>query len=142
MASEAELLALASACEKANGPDRELDCGIAVGLHGGHIRWRQAVGTMESYPVRDYTSSAHVQGYGCDHISAYTASLDAAMSLVPEGLRFYVDNGTVDSTSHACAFAGRDGGVTGGCKIAATPALALCAAALRARAATMGGSDD
>jgi hypothetical protein len=64
----------------------------------------------------------------------FTASLDAAMSLVPEGcmaaiVRF--SNGTGRANLHK----GADVGGEGIDARAATPALALTAAALRARAA-------
>jgi hypothetical protein len=65
----------------------------------------------------------------------FTASLDAAMQLVPEGFRFSVGDqyeGTawasvcpLDGTKYLPATANTD---------AANPALALCAASLRARA--------
>jgi hypothetical protein len=70
-------------------------------------------------------------------LPAYTASLDAAMTLVPEGMSFEVrrsgtgDRGqaTVWCPLHAVSI--REWRVTG----CASPAHALCAAALRARAA-------
>jgi len=63
-------------------------------------------------------------------IKPYTASLDAAMMLVPEGWSW-----TVDAVGRASCFAPNEPKPwprTGG--LATTPALALCAAALRARA--------
>ena len=98
-----DLLALADACERASGGDRDLDAAIRVAVFGH--------------------ATAH----------AYTASLDAAMSLVPEGLRVLIDSdgchcritdprGKSDALSWA--------GVTG---FAGTMALAVTAAALRAR---------
>ena len=126
MASEAELLALASRVERSlpwevdNSPHfhnmRALDLEIARS-----VGWDSA------------QSSGRGDRYG---IPAYTASLDAAMTLVPEGRWWSVNGGNradvwasgyIDERWHATA---------------ATPALALTAAALRARAATMGGSDD
>jgi len=129
MASEAELLALAERCEGASGPDNELSA--AVWLHlpeqEGHA-WKHG---------GDKFKHAH-QIAGCGFIPDYTASLDAAISLVPEGLWA---EGSLSSPGQLevhgpCTFDPIGKGW------AATPALALTAACLRARAATMGGSDD
>lgn len=138
-ADAAEIVRLAEMVEQATGPDRDLDAEIAVAVLGGHIDWRQSVGTMESYPVRQFASSAHVAGHGCDPVLTYTASLDAAMTLVPNGVdasseRFrleeYTTNGVLAEHVRASAW------VPGAKRaFAATPALALTAAALRARAA-------
>lgn len=63
----------------------------------------------------------------------YTASLDAAMSLVPEGATWELDCGTEQSTATVFApIADEPGWVTDAPAQAATPALALVAAALRA----------
>ena len=77
------MVELAERCEKAARPDRELDAAIAAAVHLKQLT---------------YSSPEWIKD------PEFTASLDAAMSLVL-----------------------RDGQ-------AATPALALCAAALRARA--------
>lgn len=61
----------------------------------------------------------------------YTTSLDAALTLVPEGVNIGLH---IDHNGNDCAWSSRAVGwqpqVTAGC---VTPALALCAAALRAR---------
>jgi hypothetical protein len=109
----AELLRLAKRVEGLAGPDREVDCLIwcATGVSG----------------VPFAEAAAVVPDFGKWLAPAYTASLDAAMTLVPERLwqRINVDpNGRANvRLGNACA-------VT-----AATTALALVAAALRARAA-------
>lgn len=68
----------------------------------------------------------------------YTASLDAAMSLVPEGALWAVANCGIECKepefSKASAACGHPDQPTEPVE-ASTPALALCAAALRARAA-------
>ena len=100
------LLALAERCEKATGGDRELDeeIGAAIG--------------KPSHFTDDEGSRFRIT-------RRYTASLDAAMSLVPEGdLHLEIKRGKV------WAFVGSPIRAA----TAATPALALCAAALRARA--------
>ncbi len=67
----------------ATDPDRELDTEIAVLVDGGEIIWKQATGTMESYPVRKYASTMHIGGFGYAPVPRYTESLDAAMTLLP-----------------------------------------------------------
>lgn len=62
----------------------------------------------------------------------WTRSLDAALSLVPEGLDWAVD--VLNGKPGATVFLQRST-ESFQCLEAATPALALCAAALRARAA-------
>ena len=119
-----ELLALAARCEAASGPDRELDAAICVAL-GIEPQARE----MLQFPAYD----------GC--VRYFTASLDAAMTLVPEGwdwgIAWFGPRGSEaqawprgDHTSERKAIGSSDGDV----------AVALCAAALRARA-TQGGSD-
>lgn len=112
--------------EAATGPDRELDIAIDRALF------------PESYArPSDPTPVDLPEDFGKDAMSmmmhpapAYTASIDAALTLVPEGARWDVQR---DRTA---AFASIDGVTTGRC---ATPAIALCIAALRARAERAGG---
>lgn len=66
-------------------PDRELDAEIAVALFGGEIVWKTANWTMDSHPARRIASTAHVGGFANTFVPAYTASLDAAMTLIPPG---------------------------------------------------------
>lgn len=68
----------------------------------------------------------------CDFVEV-KAFLDAAMALVPEGWRFEVT--TTGFKPGASIVTDRGTFINGGGAYAATPALALCAAALRARAA-------
>jgi hypothetical protein len=96
---------LADACEKATGPSIGLDHDIARAIAG---------------PGGSYCS--------CN----YTASLDAAMTLVPEGWSWNVANLSGLSRCEANAFAPLHGGETHA--RAETPALALTAAALRSHA--------
>lgn len=111
-----DLLDLAERCEKAEGPDRALDLAI----------WN-ASGTR-------YNTGAY-EAPCCPH---FTASIDAALTLVPEGWLFTVasyrgeDNAQpfyADCMDEA-VFHGADGDAV--TSLAATPALALCAATLRA----------
>lgn len=90
--------------EDASGPDRELDARVHQALGYRDQQWAEA--------------------------PEYTASLDAAMSLVPKGWRFSVSD-YVSPGCHA-AVTSMDGPGEGFAR-AATPARALVAACLRAR---------
>lgn len=62
----------------------------------------------------------------------YTASLDAAMSLVPKGLDWMIDNFDGAKSGFRCSAGVFSGSQWIDCRAAATPALALTAASLRA----------
>lgn len=123
-ADAAEIVRLDEWVEQATGPDRELECRIwcESGAAGVSFAW-----AIAALPDLDLWSAPR-----------YTVSLDAAMTLVPSGFMWRLqswpdgvnsalleknagDFGAIDAR-HTEAFA-------------ATPALALTAAALRARAA-------
>lgn len=123
------LLELAARVERAEGADRGIDASV----------WLLAVEKPE--PGDKIDGDMHGRW------PAYTASLDAALGLVPEGWRNYQADFSVKNRTHwmlegpktkwsldeggeRCA--GSDWFVSG---VAATPALALCAAALKALAA-------
>lgn len=132
-----DLVELAARCEQATGPDRELDKLIAETLalpHGPRSGW---------------SNDENGDHWIVEECSALvTASLDAAMTLVPEGTLWKVDYGIAWSDEEP-ASGGRN--YRAGVGIgdvpaqwhhgwsAATPALALTAACLRARA-SMGDS--
>jgi hypothetical protein len=110
------LLQLAERCEKAAGPDRKLDVAIYKAIPELLLE-----------------------------VPAYTASLDAAMQLVPEDFRWWFSCGNIRPTGEPPevqqAFAKVWQSTTAEHDLwrgdgATTPALALCAAALRARAAS------
>jgi hypothetical protein len=110
---------LAERCEAAEGPDRELDRAIELAIFPDRI---SPCPTVE--------------------LLAYSASLDAAMTLVPEGwgrieLGRYVGGGEAGADRWCTlAFPDWEGDVLDvEAENCATEALALCAAALRARAA-------
>lgn len=127
-----DMRALIARVEAAEGADRELDAEIATATTPGMIRDFEYVGFTgvgDMYPA-----------------PAYTASLDAAASLVPSGWHW---NTGIDWSNanpptvmgsaiveHAAGLRSSLGGE------AATPALALTAAALRARLAMQEGSDE
>lgn len=123
MTNRATLLSLADRCERASGPDRHLDAEIARVLLPS-----EATGITRSrygWSYRVFGPS----GWDDEWLETlpFTASLNAAVTLVPEGwtwARYH--NGAVECVS-------RDHSITKAC--ANTSALALCAAALRAMAA-------
>lgn len=109
------LLALAERVEAAGAPDRNLDEEIAVA-----ILWRPS-GVCEPAGTIPWWLTA---SFG---IPDYTASLDAAMKLVPGGWHWTVTD--YQGAAPARAILGDDSIIC----TAATPALALTAACLRAR---------
>lgn len=119
-----DLMELAAKIEAAAGPDRELDKAIALALFDreeadvpGFIH----AGAREAYvDLLERTVTG----------ARFTASLDAAMTLVPEAAGF-----SVQHMGHPCLAFVQMPGHAEVSSDAATPALALCAAALRARAA-------
>jgi hypothetical protein len=122
MSRKDELLALAERVEALAGPDRGVDARICIAL--GLSKDNVMVGE-DGWCINSDTNPNPYRS------PIYTASLDAAMSLVPEGAQW-----GCDSMGGAAVFL-KD------CKLflsrnAATPALALTAAALRALAETEG----
>lgn len=122
------LLALAARCEKASGPDRELDATIAP-LTGLTV-------VDEGHPIGrmcyDDIGAAHL-------MPRYTVSLDAAMTLIGSDAYWRLGNdgeGPDVSAFKATVTSGDGPTLTFHDALATTPALALCAAALRARAHT------
>ena len=131
------LIGLAERCEAATGTDRELDRDIeltlpGVELHPDGRRFDNDLGHREPYVISGVGHPDYEPGQGYIP-SRYTASIDLAMSLVPEGWHWslYDTNGfdkanaQVEPPEYSFAPFNADG---------ATPALALCAAAIRARA--------
>lgn len=115
-----DLIALAERCEAATGSDRELDAAIAglfthdVESDDGDFWW----GPFDAAPTR---------------VPDFTASLDAALSLVPEGWHTHL--ALQDRHSLRWKWHLRGGFGVNAESRAQSAALALCAAALRARAA-------
>lgn len=99
--------------EAATGPDRELDRAIA-----------KALGVMPLYEMR-----GQIGGSWPD----CTASIDAALTLVPEGWLWQVEwigHQTRKRVGNCILWQPHEPALSGQ---AATPALAICIAALRAR---------
>lgn len=105
--------------ENASGPDRDLDAAIAKAVGADH-------GPREFVHVESRSYSVH------DEIAKrYTASLDAAMTLIPEGHYWSFD-------SRGCGIVSGDEPpletqTVGTCLGHASPAIGFCIAALRAR---------
>ena len=115
--------------ESATGPDRELDAAIAV-ASGKYVREKRGRDRQEWFysTERDYDRRCLYYGGTQRTLEAYTDSIDASLTLVPEG--FYYTLGKSASDEFWCH-------VESGCEIwigsAPTLALAICIAALRAR---------
>lgn len=113
------LLELVERLEAATGPDRKLDVAIAKALglpHGRETGWCN--NENGDYWVVDECAKP------------FTASLDDALDLVPDGWSFNLGNDTQPWAMLWIDMPSYDGVPYRG--HAATPALALCAAALRA----------
>jgi hypothetical protein len=138
MASEAELLALAGRVEQASGPGRDLDLEVHAAID------EEAAREIASYRDKDIIMRSLVR-HGI--FPAYTASLDAAMTLVPAGAgfnldRYWIREGVRWKVEIATGGIPENPRRVFDCWDAYTAPLAVVEAALKARAATMGGSDD
>lgn len=135
--NRAELLALAERCEKAEGRDLVLDADITEAMHP---ELRSAPWERVSYlSGRAVTFADRSDPDNLNVVSPprFTASLDAALALVPEGwecaLYWGVRGFPPQAQLEPCDT--REFQIDG---VAVSPALALCAAALRARAVKEG----
>lgn len=127
-----ELEALAVRCEQAAGPSYTLDCEIWDAVYPGDRDERFAKLTSDG-PYKGRLSPHDRDGY-IKPLRAFTASIDAALTLVPEGQS--VRMGWCAGAGYAEVFEPGtygDRGLGTGTISAKTPALALCAAALRAK---------
>lgn len=137
----ADINKLAERCEAATGPDRVIDGLVHVaanpdtpwiiGHEPGRFPRKAIYGTLSDF--RDALLGENGADFA-DAINApaYTASIDAAMTLVPEGVNIGLH---IDHNGCDCAWSSRAIGWQPRVVPGNTPALALCAAALRARAA-------
>jgi hypothetical protein len=137
-----ELVRLAERCEAATGPDATLNADILETI--ADERWRQ-LEYEASLPCGAPPDMIRKEArYKAGIRFPFTASLDAAMTLVPEGCSFRLYSH--GDENHADVFRlGEitDNGVTldrittelGEAEMCKTPALAVCVAALYARAA-------
>ncbi len=139
MTTPTTLLALAERCEQAAGADRALDVEILCAIHGFTIH-------KDSNPANGYFAfwEGEPEKSRCVNSSSWdrvTGSLDAAVMLVPKGWIYELGRGE-SGTRRALCRMWDERGISTGWAVAATTALALCAAALRARAAMAQPSRD
>jgi hypothetical protein len=118
---------LAKRCEQATGPDRVLDADIAEVVDAPAADDPDRNLTIH----RQIIAKLRAGGDDCE-IERYTASLDAAMTLVPEGRGLIYKRHGIKNVWRVQIHSGDETTFIEG--DAATPALALCAAALKARA--------
>lgn len=139
MTPREQLEALARRCEEASGPDRELDRDIGIDVLG----WV----TFRGYGcdmVRDHEGNEHADSPGGTY-PALTELLDEALTLVPDGLYVNISQMHQGVVGGYARVFGPGAPYLSDLKVhgesiptpehRATPPLALCAAALRARAA-------
>jgi len=135
--SRADLIALIALVEAARGPDRDLDAEIA---------WLRTARDKKRLGPPDLSREVWHAGLPTpawvkwDSVASFlprpTGSLDAAASLAPDGWQWVCGQ---DRPQNGGAWADVQPNIVGVTKVrAATPALALTAAALRARLAQMG----
>jgi hypothetical protein len=143
MTRKEELLALAARVEALTEPDRETDLLIHAHQTGKRWRWAEFGGAFGAIDPQTAQIAVQILPFdGTEHehelhwadrdvilVPAYTACLNAAMSLVPVGCTISLNIGR-DRQTEATLESNWDTF----CGYAATPALALTAAALRALA--------
>jgi hypothetical protein len=138
MSDPTTLLALAERCEQAARPDKELDQDITKLLVP-----RNAEPVYRSRYGWSFIVSGSGKGFEWLQNQPYTASLDAAVTLVPvelprnlrPGKWWWMLETWPDECRASVHYENGDPAILEESAKAATPALALCAAALRARAA-------
>ena len=131
MASEAELLALAERCEAARGANYALEVEIFKAMHPEYASFVEGRGGLV-HPA----DGSDMRVLSDVRPANYTASLDAAMTLIPRE----TDIALATIGAHSYAGVGIERGEPD--SKAATLPLAVCTTALRLRAATMGVTDD
>lgn len=125
---------LAARVEALDGPDRDVDAEIATmsGLYVYEKRDRDRKGWF--YPTNGKGARRQFHGTGYDRLPSFTASIDAAMTLVPEGaMRRSGDSAMGMYGTFFCDIIAEDG--RGFHALAKSEPCAITAAALRAIAA-------
>jgi len=134
------LIQLADRCEAAIGPDRELDAEIVAALRmfPKNVGFVWKADLKANCPQVGAVECCTRLGTGGPWFKAkpVTASIEAALSLLVPATLWAIGSMEDGPFARLC-WPQPDGGYGGGYieTAAATPALALCAAALRARAA-------
>lgn len=141
MTTASRLEELAGRVEASGGANSDIDRCIQAALVGATEEWQDARNAWA------YHLDGHWVSIGA--VLPYTTSLDAAMSLVPEGWRIYTGDFSIEgrfrwmlSGPRLTWITHEDGSKEGGddwyqSGVAATPALALTAASLRSRASLL-----
>lgn len=123
------LTELAERVERLTGPDRAMDCQIAVAVGWFAARKGQKSSAIDYVDIRE-AGRENWPGYGGDQLVPHlTESLDDAMPLVPEGCTFAVGDCGINDIPAACI---TDASEVDHFAEAVTPILALTAACLRA----------
>jgi len=156
------LVELAVRCEQATGADRELDALIRCAVFapiGAVVEQSPINGAWciySGFSARDPSRRSTWEPYGLSQLQKlgeFTASLDAAMTLVPEGHTIQLSDWDHEILREKGPWQaivlpfGARGSMqqftfTNRCDHAATAALALCAASLRALAASTKDQND
>lgn len=147
-----DLTTLIERVEAASGADRELDCLIWCEVNAIEPEWQGNCLVAGIHGIVGWIDPGkHDRNFSCTaattgpaSVPAYSASLDAAMLLVPEGWKLHFLQDTEFDNPEARHWSvslrprhGRWDGTPQGAEVqafAATPALALLAACLKARA--------
>lgn len=125
---------LVERCEVATGPDREIDARIDCLLKGlTFVKWQGHYYECDKGP-----------NFGGAEVHRFTASIDAAMELIPSGMDWRIDTMTGLPGAIVCVpNAWLSTKTAPRLHHGATPAIALCIAALCARTFdAVGGSVD
>lgn len=142
-----EIAELIAKLDRASGPDRELDAGIweHLGLAPKYDNSKNNYGHWHYRGGGDYHYSDD-SPWGRNQLAPfYTSSIDAAMTLVPDGYGWSVSQ--PNATALASGLLKKNTPVTAEVQhgigsryvvAGATPAIALCIAALKARAQIAG----
>ena len=127
---------LIAALEAAEGPSAKLDGNIHLILFPEYLTFRR--GAKEADAENYFFTTAIVSRDWREHIIAapYTASIDAALTLVPNGLGWLIGTSDDHPSFHCHLFTLAGEMISRGIGYslrAPTPALAICIAALKAR---------
>lgn len=115
---------LIAALEAATGPSRELDGEIALAVNAVPVNYSRRGVATASARAEWWDDSRETCWWSAPHFSA---SLDAAMTLVPDKMGWEMDNWPQGKMLYHAAIRGGHGLSN------ATSAIALCIAALKAR---------
>lgn len=127
------LTELIAALEKATGPSKELNAHIWNAVYGHKDSWvAQSKNNFEWLVFEKCHRNGErlVEVRGRRQLIDFTSSIDAALTLVPEGKKWGVGSW---SGNFANIGAEDNGKTETSCEPAASPAIALCIAALRSR---------